>query len=110
MKTQEDLKHELLMQVSEVESALVKLDKASLILDHWKHEYAFSESPDPRKALNCWTSRSPEEMNTNSKQSLKWFHEYSQIIGFVDIVSDYVFESKKLLEKVVDGEGLNKST
>jgi len=96
MKTQEELKHELYMQTTEVENALVKLDKASLILGHWMNEYVFTE--------RRWTARTPEEKPKNGDQSVKWFYEYSRIIGFIDIVQDYVFESKKLLEKVANGE------
>ncbi|KUO72560.1 MAG: hypothetical protein APF81_13345 [Desulfosporosinus sp. BRH_c37] len=104
MKTQEELKHELYMQTTEVENALVKLDKASLILGHWMNEYVFTERPDPGEAVKRWTARTPEEKPKNGDQSVKWFYEYSRIIGFIDIVQDYVFESKKLLEKVANGE------
>jgi len=103
MKTQEELKNELFERTSEVENVLIKLDKASLILDHWMHEYVFSEKPDIGEAVKYWGTRS-EERNINGEQSCKWFYEYNLIIGFVDIVSDYVFESKKILEKAAYGE------
>lgn len=103
MKTQEELQHELFEQTSKVENALIKLDKAQLILGHWTDEYAFNEKPDPAEAVKHWTSESREK-NINRDQSCKWFHEYSQIIGLIDIAFDYVFESKKLLEKVAYGE------
>ena len=86
----------------------MKLDKASLILGHWINEYVFSESPNPNKAANYSASIRPEE-NIGAEQSCKWFYEYGQIIGLVDIVSDYVFESRKLLEKAVYGEKIDKS-
>jgi len=108
MKTQEELKHELFMQTSEVENALVKLDKASLILGCWMSEYVFVERPDLSEAVKGWTSRAPEERSVKAEQSCKWFYEYSQIIGLVDIVFDYVHESRKLLEKAVYGEKGNK--
>lgn len=107
MKTQEELQHELFKQTSEVEDVLVKLDKASMLLGHWEAEYVFANRPDLREAVKGWTSRAPEEESIKAEQSLKWFYEYSQIIGLVDIAFDYVIESKKLLEKVVYGEKEN---
>lgn len=103
MKTQEELQNELFNQTSEVEHVLLNLDKASLLLSHWMHEYTFREMPNPIVAAMAMTTIQPER-NINTEQSQKWFYEYSQIIGFIDIVSDYVFESRKLLEKAIYGE------
>ncbi|WP_407308781.1 hypothetical protein [Desulfosporosinus sp. SB140] len=103
MKTQEELQHELFMQTSEVESALLKLDKANMLLGHWMHEYAFREIPDPYKAIQCQSTKSPEE-RSKKEQHFKWFYDYTKIVGFIDIVADYVYESRILLEKVVNGK------
>jgi hypothetical protein len=108
MKTQEELHDELFKQTSAVENALVKLDKAAMILGHWAHEYVFDERPNPIQAAKDWTSMPSKERDIKSEQSCKWFFEYGLIIGFVDIVHDYVYESKKILEKVVYGEEENK--
>lgn len=108
MKTQEELKHELFKQTSEVESVILKLDKANMLLGHWVNEYVFVNKPDPVKATEYWTAKSSEGRTKNCEESFKWFYDYSQIIGFVDIVSDYIYESRKLLEKVVYGEKENK--
>ena len=108
MKTQEELKLELNKQTSEVESAILKLDKASMLLGHWVNEYVFADRPDPVEAVKHLTSRSSGGSTKNEEQSFKWFYDYSQIIGFVDIVSDYIYESRKLLEKAVYGEKENK--
>lgn len=110
MKTQEELQYELFNQTTEVENAINKLDKASMILGHWVNRYVFAERPDPGEAVKCWTSKKLGERDMNAEQSYQWFHEYSQIVGLVDIVFDYVHQCKKVLEKVVDGvEQLNKS-
>lgn len=108
MKTQEELQRELYEQTSEVEDALAKLVKASLILGRWMTEFVFTERPDPGEAAKCRTIRAPEERSVQGKQSLKWCYEYNQIIGLIDIAFDYVHESKKLLEKAVYGESVNK--
>jgi len=107
MKTQEELNDELFKQTSAVENALMALEKANMILGHWEHEYVFADRPNPVEAARIWTSKSNEE-NKGANQSCKWFFEYNLIIGFVDIVHDYVSESKKLLEKAVYGEKENK--
>lgn len=103
MKTQEELKYELFDQISEIENALIKLDKAQLILGHWTDEYSFAKKPDPVEAVKRVTSNSREK-SIHGEQSCRWFYEYSQIIGLIDIAFDYVFESKKILEKAAYGE------
>ncbi|MCO5381809.1 MAG: hypothetical protein NHB14_27255 [Desulfosporosinus sp.] len=103
MKTQEELQIELNKRTLEAENAILKLDKANMLLGHWMNEYAFVDKPDPMEAVKYWSSKA-EERTKIGEQSLKWFHDYGQIIGFVDIVSDYIYESRKLLEKVVYGE------
>lgn len=107
MKTQEELQHESFNQISNVENALIKLDRASMILGHWTDEYVFTEKPNPREAVKWLTSMGSEGITGKSGQSVKWFYEYNQIIGFVDIAFDYVFECKKLLEKAVYGKKAN---
>ena len=101
MKTQEELQYKLFKQTTEVENALIKLDKASMLLIHWEHEYVFIDRPNPREAVAAGASVGGDgEMSIKAEQSCKWFYEYPQIVGFIDIVHDYVCESKKLLEMI----------
>lgn len=93
MKSQEELHSELHRQSQEVEHAILSLGKANMLLGRWMNEYGASKNPGG---------------NEKSEQSYKWLFEYSQIVGLIDIVSDYVFESKKILEKAVYGEKENK--
>lgn len=39
-----------------------------------------------------------------ARQSAAWFHDYDYIFDFIDIVFDYVIESKKVLEKDLSDE------
>ena len=107
MKTQEELRHELFEQTSVVEDTILNLKKANMILDGWMQEYGFINRPDPRKAMECGSFKSGER-DMKAVESRKWFYEYNRIYTFIDIVSDYVFESRKLLEKAVYGEKGNK--
>ena len=108
MKTQEELQRELFIQTSEVENAICKLDKADMMLGHWVNEYVFTDRPDLSEAVKAWTSRDSEAESKMAKQSIKWFYEYNLIIGFIDIVYDYVHASKKVLKKAVYDEQGNK--
>jgi hypothetical protein len=100
MKTQEELQHELFLQTSEIERVLLKLDKANMLLGLWANEYMSCDIPSPAEALKSWTAIHPER-TTKTEQSFKWFYDYSRITGIIDIVSDYVYESREMLEKVV---------
>ena len=86
-------------------SALTKLEKASMILNLWTEEYGFDENPDPVEAI-AWANSKPGGQSLESKQSAKWFCEYGRIYKFIDIVFDYVSESKKELEKALEQKGL----
>lgn len=105
-----ELSHELFEQETAIENVIEKLEKASLVLSRWEQEYSFSEAPDPRAAIR-WGSQVPsqnqddEKEKEHGKQSFKWFCEYNYIFQFISIVSDYVYESKKLLEKAVYSKG-----
>ena len=107
MKTQEELQREVLDQNDAIVDALLKLKKANMILDDWTQEYGFSHRPDSRKAMECGSCKS-EEIDREAMNSRKWFCEYNRIYTFIDIVSDYVLESEKLLEKAAYGEKANK--
>lgn len=101
-----ELRHELFERETAIENVIAKLEKASLVLSHWEQEYSFSEAPDPRAAI-AYGSRVPDKNNPDIKgqQSYKWFLEYDYIFQFISIVSDYVYESKKLLEEAVYSKG-----
>lgn len=107
MKTQEELQRELLDQTSVAEDTIFKLKKASMMLDDWTQEYGFVHRPDPEKAIEYGLGKS-EKGDRESEESFSWFHEYNRIYTFIDIVSDYVYESRKLLETAVYGEKDNK--
>lgn len=104
-----ELKHELFEQTNLMEDVLDKLDKADLILGHWENEYSFYENPDPRAAIE-WGSKvpsqnqDPEKVKRHGEQSYKWFLEYNTIFQLIRIVSDYVYESRQLLQKAIKGE------
>lgn len=106
-----ELRHELFERETAIKNVIAKLEKASLVLSHWKQEYSFSEAPDPRAAI-AYGSRVPDKNNPDKnnpdikgQQSYKWFLEYDYIFQFISIVSDYVYESKKLLEEAVYSKG-----
>lgn len=98
-----ELKHELFEQTNLMEDVLDKLDKADLILGHWKNEYSFYENPDPRAAIEYERSV-PVDKDPHKAQSYKWFLEYNTIFQLIRIVSDYVYESRQLLQKAIKGE------
>jgi hypothetical protein len=100
LKTQEELQREVIDQGDAIGSALDKLKKANMILSDWTQEYGFIHQPDPRKAMESEAFKS-EEGYGEAVDSRKWFHEYNRIYQFIDIVYDYVYESKKILEKAL---------
>ncbi|HZK52963.1 MAG TPA: hypothetical protein VFC84_01980 [Desulfosporosinus sp.] len=100
MKTQEELQRELSKQTSEVEDAMLKLRKAMVILEYWTDEYGFQDKPEPLQAVMYRETILPEK-NIRAEQSCKWFYEYNRIYQFIDIVRDYVYESKELLGKAL---------
>lgn len=78
-----------------IENAIGKLDKADIILQHWTQEYSYSEKPDPKAAIDWFHG----DKSLKARQSAAWFHDYNYIFDFIDIVFDYVLESKKILEE-----------
>lgn len=98
-----ELKHELFEQTNLMEDVLDKLDKADLILGHWVDEYSFYENPNPRAAIE-YARSVPVDKDPHKAQSYKWFSEYNTIFQLIRIVSDYVYESRQLLQKAIEGE------
>jgi len=96
--TERNLKHELFETRSSIEYALVKLEKADTLLNHWVQEYGFSEKPDPRAAIEWGRSLKDEPGRTAlGSFSAKWYWEYDNIFNFVDMAFDYIMETQKIL-------------
>lgn len=93
-------KDQLFEQTLTIEDALLKLEKADTLLNHWLQEYAFYENPDPGLIFN---NRVPND-DTRKTQAQKWYWEYNYIFKFIDIVSDYICDSKEILSKLIRHE------
>lgn len=91
--------NDLLNKTNAIDDALLKLEKAMLILGKWDEDYSFNNNPTPQAALEFAKGiRSGDDLE--GKQSFKWFREYNTITTLINIASDYVYESKRTLEKV----------
>lgn len=42
-----------------------------------------------------------ESQKTLQDQSFKWFYDYQKITQFIEIVFDYVYDSKEELKKII---------
>ncbi|TEB05862.1 hypothetical protein Psch_02904 [Pelotomaculum schinkii] len=93
-------KEELFEQTVAIENALLKLEKADTLLNHWLQEYGFHEKPDPSLISSA---RTPSNAMRKA-QAQKWYWEYDYIFKFIDIVSNYVDESKNLLSQAIGVE------
>ncbi len=99
------LKHGLFETRTDIETALIKLEKAHTLLSHWTQEYEFNQKPDPRAALEWGRSLKDEPGRTAlGSFSAKWYWEYNTIYSFVDMVFDYVIEAQELLNKAMERE------
>jgi hypothetical protein len=94
----EELRHELFDKTTVIEEVLSKLKKATTILSQWEEEYSFSENPDPRAAIE-YSGNLTNDKHKRGQQSHTWIFEYDRIWTLVSIASDYVSESKRILEK-----------
>ncbi|MGE5397517.1 MAG: hypothetical protein ACM3MK_08295 [Chitinophagales bacterium] len=92
------LRDELFEQTTVIEQALLNLEKADILLNHWMQEYLYYEKPDPHAAL-AWSSGL--EKGPHQTQSAQWYYEYESITQFISIVSDYVHNTKKELVKAL---------
>ena len=95
-----ELKSKLFKQENVLGEALIKLEKASTVLNHWEQNYSFSKRPSPEAAI-AWRGTVRSE-DIWGQQSFTWYQEYNLIFQLISIASDYVYESKKLLEQIVD--------
>lgn len=105
LKQQEDgdIKQKLFNQTLAIESVLLNLRKANILLNYWTQEYCYIENPDPQAAL---ASASNMIKGTHYHQSAKWFMEYENITQFIEIVYDYVYQSKEALARLLDGSSV----
>lgn len=107
--TEEALKHELFETRTAIEYALIKLERADTLLNHWTQEYGFVDNPDPRAAIR-WGSQVPsqnqddEREKTHGKQSYKWFFEYDFIFNFVEMAFDYIIATQEILSRAIKTE------
>lgn len=83
-----------------IDSVLLDLEKAVLLLENWLQDYSFSEKPDARAAV-AYGMRVPDDNDIKGYNSSKWFYEYDRIVKTIDIVDDYIWKSKKKLEKAM---------
>lgn len=95
--------NELFEQTSKIETVLVELQKAILILDILTDEYGFSEPPNPVEAIQ-YSKSTCEDENPHDEQSYKWIFEYEKIHQFMEIAADYVHESQQLLKQAIGEE------
>lgn len=100
-----NLGHELFETRAGIENALVKLEKADTLLNHWTQEYGFNQKPDPRAAIEWGRSLKGEPGRTAlGSFSAKWYWEYNTIFHFVDMAFDYIIETQAILNKAVERE------
>lgn len=99
--TERNLGHELLETKTAIENALVKLDKADTLLNHWTQEYGFSEKPDPRAAVAYWSGANESR---EGEQAATWCWEYKKIFTVVEIAFDYILKAKEILRKPTERE------
>lgn len=92
-----DLSEVLFDQTNAIAEVLTKLEKVNLLLDDLMGNYGFAEKPE----LNYYFDNNISFDDTRKKQVCKWLIERKKILGFIEIVSDYVCESKKLLEEAI---------
>jgi len=99
-KTLEELKRELIKKSDVIVETLFKLEKATLLLNHWSNEYGFFEEPDPWAAIKAGSTVGGSK-DIHGNQSMQWYYEYKSIVQFINIAEDYVYESKEALRKAV---------
>ncbi|HHY26424.1 MAG TPA: hypothetical protein GX523_06695 [Desulfitobacterium dehalogenans] len=104
MKTQENHQYELISQNTALGETLIKLSKAKMILDIWIQDYGFPSNPNLNDAV-AWMGSKSGEQTREEVNSVKWYLEYDLIYGLIDIVHDYVYESKKILENALEKKG-----
>lgn len=95
----EDIKRGLCDQMNTIEDVLCKLKKADFILSGLEGNYSYDQSPDPKAALKHIMG---EVKSEHGQQSMEWYLEYERICTFIGIVSDYVFDSKTILENILN--------
>lgn len=100
-KGKDEVKKKLYLRNMAIENAINKLDRADIVLQHWTQEYSYAEKPDPKAAINWLTEN---DRSREAKQSAEWFWDYNYIFEFIEIVFDYVTESKEILEKGLSNE------
>jgi hypothetical protein len=94
----QELRRELSGKTAAIESAVLELDKAITVLNHWMDAYLYFEKPDPKAAMD-WGSRAGR--GPHYDQSAQWYMEYNKITKFINIASDYVYNSKEILAGIL---------
>lgn len=101
----EELSNKLFKQTDAIEEVLLKLNKANMLLGLWTERYDFYSAPDPRLAIAGAAHTSTGKLSDDKKrlmtESMIWFSDYPTITGLIDIIFDYVYESKEALSKAI---------
>lgn len=82
----------------DINDVMIKLDNVRVILDKLTNDYGFPESTAPtRKGVYDWFTNSGERTKQESN-SVKWVEDYEYIFTMLHVISDYVFESHKIID------------
>lgn len=93
-------KEELLKKVDALHESVNDIDKVILILEDWENEYFFNERPNVELIFDINTGVEDVE----KQQALKWYWEYHVIVGYIQIVKDYVYKVENSLKDVLEKE------
>lgn len=75
-----------------------KLGKAETMLTHLIQAYYFSEKPNPYLLLDERVSRD----DSRRDDILKWNQDYTFIYQFINVAYDYLNESSRLIESIIN--------
>lgn len=90
-----------------IESASINLEKAMTVLRHMDNDYLqWRDKPSPVAAME-WLHKSPgypmgEQEELHGRRSVEWCEYYHEIVGFINIIGDYINESQMLMEQAMN--------
>lgn len=78
--------------------AKVKLDNVKIILNKLTDDYGFSDEVAPTHRGVCdWVMKSGERTK-QELNSATWVQDYEYLLTMLFVISDYVYESHKILD------------